>query len=81
MRIEAARLQAKRHDLRALHLVAHSLKASAANVGVDRFRELVERLEEACLEQPDTIEEFIGLLEPSLHEAASRLRGERVEWV
>ena len=80
-RVSAARLQANRNDLRSLHLIAHSLKASAANVGADRFRDLVERLEEACLERPDAVEGVVEDLESRLGEASEHLRGERAQWV
>ena len=44
-RLEAARLHVGHKDLRALHLIAHSLRATAANVGIEQFCELAEHLE------------------------------------
>jgi HPt (histidine-containing phosphotransfer) domain-containing protein len=79
-RVSSARLHANRNDLRTLHLIAHSLKASAGNVGVDRFRDLVERLEEACLDRPDAVEGLVGDLEGRLGEATEQLRNERTQW-
>jgi len=81
LRVQAAKDSLKRRDWKAVHLVAHSLKASAANVGTTQVRELSERIEEmASLELDRDLGEAINLLEDVLLDALRSLRGERDQW-
>jgi HPt (histidine-containing phosphotransfer) domain-containing protein len=80
-RILAARGHLQKKDWKAVHLVAHSLKASAANVGTTQVRELSERIEEmACLGLDRDLEEAITLLDSVLIDALHTLRQERNHW-
>ncbi|MDQ3003631.1 MAG: Hpt domain-containing protein, partial [Fibrobacterota bacterium] len=45
-RIESSRKSLETTNLKSIHLIAHSLKASAANLGAAKVQEIAERLEE-----------------------------------
>jgi HPt (histidine-containing phosphotransfer) domain-containing protein len=80
-RLETARLRAGEKDLRSLHLIAHSLKATAANIGSDRFRDLAEQLEEiATSDQPNGVDHVLAELTAMFKEAEVELRNERASW-
>ncbi len=80
-RLETAQSCAARQDWRALHLVAHSLKATSANVGADRFRNLAEKLEDlAGLGRGEQMESALEELETEFRAAEIGLRHERLEW-
>ncbi len=80
-RIESARASLQIPDLKAIHLIAHSLKASAANLGATKVQETAERLEEmASIGLKEHIGEALGILETILEEAIKSLRAERDLW-
>lgn len=80
-RIQAARGHLQRRDWKAVHLVAHSLKASAANVGTVQVRELSERVEEmASLGLERDLDEALTVLEAVLLDALRTLQNERNHW-
>jgi HPt (histidine-containing phosphotransfer) domain-containing protein len=62
-------------------LIAHSLKASSANLGATKVQETAERLEEmASIGLKEHIGEALGILETILEEAIKSLRAERDLW-
>lgn len=80
-RIRAAQNHLKHRDWKAIHLVAHSLKASAANVGTTQVRELSERIEEmASLGLERDLEEALTVMDSLLIEALRLLQNERNHW-
>jgi HPt (histidine-containing phosphotransfer) domain-containing protein len=80
-RIESARASLQSSDLKAIHLIAHSLKASSANLGASKVQETAERLEEmASIGLKEHIGEALGILETILGEAISCLQAERDLW-
>jgi HPt (histidine-containing phosphotransfer) domain-containing protein len=80
-RIESARASLQIPDLKAIHLIAHSLKASAANLGATKVHETAERLEEmASIGLKEHIGEALGILDTILEEAIKSLRAERDLW-
>lgn len=80
-RIQNARKNLATGDLKALHLIAHSLKASSANLGAAKVQELSEKLEEmASIGLREHIPEAIERLEEVLAEANQCLRSERSLW-
>jgi HPt (histidine-containing phosphotransfer) domain-containing protein len=81
VRIRAAHDHIKRKDWKAVHLVAHSLKASAANVGTTQVHELSERIEEmASLGLERDLEEALVLMDTILIDALRLLQNERNHW-
>jgi HPt (histidine-containing phosphotransfer) domain-containing protein len=80
-RIETARASLQSADMKAIHLIAHSLKASAANLGASKVQETAERIEEmASIGLKDHIGEALGILEAILDEAIKSLKAERDLW-
>lgn len=80
-RIESARASLEKSDLKAIHLIAHSLKASAANLGASKVQETAERLEEmASIGLKEHIGEALNILETILDEAIRCLKSERDLW-
>ena len=80
-RVESARASLEKSDLKAIHLIAHSLKASAANLGASKVQETAERLEEmASIGLKEHIGEALGILEAILNEAIKSLKAERDLW-
>jgi HPt (histidine-containing phosphotransfer) domain-containing protein len=80
-RIEATRKSLETGDLKAIHLIAHSLKASSANLGAAKVQETAERLEEmASIGLKDHIGEALDILEKILDEALHSLQAERDLW-
>jgi HPt (histidine-containing phosphotransfer) domain-containing protein len=80
-RIESARASLEKSDLKSIHLIAHSLKASAANLGAAKVHETAERLEEmASIGLKEHIGEALGILDAILAEAIKSLRAERELW-
>ena len=80
-RMETARRQAVANDFRSLHLLAHSLKATAANLGTDRFRDLAEQLEECAGQgKPDGLQDLLNELETGWEETEAQLQSERMFW-
>ncbi len=80
-RLENARKNLASGDMKALHLVAHSLRASSANLGASKVQDLAEKLEEMASGGmregiPGTLEKLTEVLE----EANSCLRSERSLW-
>lgn len=80
-RIESARASLQSSDMKAIHLITHSLKASAANLGASKVQETAERIEEmASIGLKEHIGEALGILEAVLEEANKSLRAERELW-
>lgn len=80
-RIDSARKSLESGDLKAIHLIAHSLKASAANLGAIKVQEVAERLEEmASIGLREHIGEAVGKIEKVLDEAIQSLQAERTLW-
>lgn len=80
-RIESMRASLQSSDLKAIHLIAHSLKASAANLGAAKVQETAERLEEmASIGLKEHIGEALGILQTVLDEAILHLQAERDLW-
>lgn len=80
-RIETARASLGNGDLKAIHLIAHSLKASAANLGAAKVQETAERIEEmASIGLKEHIGEALGILDAILEEAIRCLKAERDLW-
>lgn len=80
-RVESARANLKGPDLKAIHLIAHSLKASAGNLGASKVQETAERLEEmASIGLKEHLGEALGILEEVLNEAIGCLKAERDLW-
>jgi HPt (histidine-containing phosphotransfer) domain-containing protein len=80
-RIQSARKSLEASDLKAIHLIAHSLKASSANIGAVKVQEVAESLEEmASVGLRDHIGEALEKLEKVLLEALSSLKAERDLW-
>ena len=68
-------------DLKAIHLIAHSLKASAANLGAVKVQEVAEKLEEmASVGLREHIGEALEKLEVVLAEALVSLKAEKEVW-
>jgi histidine phosphotransfer protein HptB len=80
-RITSTRKSLETGDLKAIHLIAHSLKASSANLGAVKVQEMAERLEEmASIGLRDHIGDSLGKLESVLMEAIVSLKAERELW-
>jgi len=78
VRVKSARTNLATSDLKSIHLIAHSLKASAANIGAVRVLEVAERVEEmASIGLVDHIGETLDILEKLLGEAITSLQAER----
>lgn len=81
MRLESARAKVATGDLKSLHLIAHSLKASSANLGAAKVQGMAERLEEmASIGPRERIPEVLETLERVVVEANECLRSERSLW-
>jgi HPt (histidine-containing phosphotransfer) domain-containing protein len=81
LRLQSARKNLAAGDLKALHLIAHSLKASSANLGATKVQDMAERLEEmASIGLREHIPEALNKLEEMLEEANQCLRSERSLW-
>lgn len=80
-RIQNARKNLASGDLKALHLIAHSLKASSANLGAAKVQDMAEKLEEmASIGLKEHIPDTIEKLEEVLTEANQCLKSERSLW-
>lgn len=80
-RIVSARKNLSSGDLKAVHLIAHSLKASSANLGASKVQELAEKLEEmASIGLREHIAEALVKLDEVLAEANECLKTERSLW-
>lgn len=80
-RLQSARKNLASGDLKALHLIAHSLKASSANLGAAKVQDLAEKLEEmASIGLRDQIPGTLDKLEEVLGDANQCLRSERSLW-
>ncbi len=80
-RVQSARKNIATGDLKALHLIAHSLKASSANLGASRVQEMAEKIEEmASIGMREQIPQALEKLEEMLEEAYQSLRSERSLW-
>jgi HPt (histidine-containing phosphotransfer) domain-containing protein len=80
-RVQSARKNLEAGDLKAIHLISHSLKASSANIGAVKVQEVAERLEEmASIGLRDHIGEGLEKLEKALIEALICLKAERELW-
>ncbi|MDB5106813.1 MAG: hypothetical protein JWP91_4502 [Fibrobacteres bacterium] len=80
-RIESARKGLETGDLKSIHLIAHSLKASAANLGAAKVQEIAERIEEmASIGLKEHIGEGLSMLDKVLAEAIQCLQAERELW-
>lgn len=81
VRVQSARKNLEAADLKAIHLIAHSLKASSANIGAVKVLEVAERLEEmASIGLRDHIGEGLETLDKVLVEAIVSLKAERELW-
>ena len=81
-RLHAARSNLASGDLKTIHLIAHSLKASSVNMGAVKVQEIAERVEEmASIGLRDHIGEGLDKLEEALTEALKGLQSERALWV
>jgi HPt (histidine-containing phosphotransfer) domain-containing protein len=79
--LESARKNLASGDLKSLHLIAHSLKASSANLGAAKVQELAEKLEEmASIGLREHIPEALERLDEVLAEANQCLKSERSLW-
>lgn len=80
-RLVNARKNLASGDLKAVHLIAHSLKASSANLGASRVQELAEKLEEmASIGLREHIAEALVRLDEVLADANECLKAERSLW-
>jgi HPt (histidine-containing phosphotransfer) domain-containing protein len=80
-RLQSARKNLASGDLKSLHLIAHSLKASSANLGAAKVQELAEKLEEmASIGLREHIPETLDRLDETLAEANQCLKSERSLW-
>lgn len=80
-RINQAKTSLAGGDLKAIHLIAHSLKASAANLGAARVQDLSEKLEEmASIGLREHIGDALDKLEDVLADAMQCLKSERELW-
>lgn len=80
-RLISGRKNLEAGDLKAVHLIAHSMKASSANIGAIKVQEVAERLEEmASIGLRDHIGEGFEMLETVLNEAIGSLKAERELW-
>jgi HPt (histidine-containing phosphotransfer) domain-containing protein len=80
-RIKSANASLASGDLKAIHLIAHSLKASSANLGAAKVQDLAEKLEEmASVGLKEHIGEALTRLDGVLSEAIQSLRSERELW-
>jgi HPt (histidine-containing phosphotransfer) domain-containing protein len=80
-RIQSSRTSLETGDLKSIHLIAHSLKASSANLGAAKVQETAERLEEmASIGLREHIGEALDMLEKILAEAIQCLQSERDLW-
>jgi HPt (histidine-containing phosphotransfer) domain-containing protein len=80
-RIQTARANLETGDLKSIHLICHSLKASSANLGASKVQETAERIEEmASIGLRDHIGEALSILEQVLLEALQSLQAERELW-
>lgn len=80
-RIQTARASLETSDLKSIHLICHSLKASSANLGAAKVQEIAERLEEmASIGLREHIGEALEMLEQVLAEAILSLQAERELW-
>ena len=80
-RIINARKNLASGDLKAIHLIAHSLKASSANLGASKVQDLAEKLEEmASIGLREHIPDALEKLEEVLAEANQCLKSERSLW-
>jgi HPt (histidine-containing phosphotransfer) domain-containing protein len=80
-RIKSAQASLAAADLKAIHLIAHSLKASAANIGAAKVQDLAEKLEEmASVGLREHIGEALERLDGMLAEAINSLKSERELW-
>jgi HPt (histidine-containing phosphotransfer) domain-containing protein len=80
-RIQTARASLETGDLKSIHLICHSLKASSANLGASKVQETAERIEEmASIGLRDHIGEALNILEQVLLEALQSLQAERELW-
>lgn len=80
-RIETARKSLETGDLKAIHLICHSLKASSANLGAAKVQEVSERIEEmASIGLREHIGEALDMLQKVLDEALHTLKAERELW-
>ena len=80
-RIQSTRKSLETGDLKSIHLIAHSLKASSANLGASKVQEIAERLEEmASIGLRDHIGDGLDVLENVLEEAIQSLQAERELW-
>lgn len=80
-RIESSRKSLETTDLKSIHLIAHSLKASAANLGAAQVQEIAERIEEmASIGLKEHIGEGLDRLDKVLVEAIQCLQAERELW-
>ncbi len=81
VRLQSARKSLEAADLKAIHLIAHSLKASSANIGAVKVLEVAERLEEmASIGLREHIAEALDILDNVLAEAIVSLKAERELW-
>ena len=80
-RIDTARKSLETGDLKSIHLICHSLKASSANLGAAKVQEIAERLEEmASIGLREHIGEALDMIEKILAEAIHSLQSERELW-
>lgn len=80
-RLQSARKNLAAGDLKALHLIAHSLKASSANLGAAKVQDMAEKVEEmASIGMREQIPQALEKLEEMLAEASQCLRSERSLW-
>lgn len=80
-RILSSRKSLETGDLKSIHLIAHSLKASAANLGATQVQEIAERLEEmASIGLRENMHEGLNKLDTVLAEAMQCLQAERENW-
>ena len=80
-RIETARKSLETADLKSIHLICHSLKASSANLGAAKVQEIAERLEEmASIGLREHIGDALNMLDTVLAEALQSLQAERELW-
>jgi HPt (histidine-containing phosphotransfer) domain-containing protein len=80
-RVSSARKSLEPGDLKAIHLIAHSLKASSANLGAVKVQEVAERVEEmASIGLREHIGDALDKLESVLTEAIESLKAERELW-
>lgn len=81
VRLQSARKNLASGDLKSLHLIAHSLKASSANLGAAKVQDLAEKLEEmASIGLREHIPEALDRLDETVAEANQCLKSERSLW-